>query len=141
VTDHIAKAEVHIDAEPQKVWEVLTDPDEIKKFMFGAKVDTDWEEGSPITWSGEYEGKPYQDKGEILEVVEKERLRMTHFSPLSGDDDVPESYHTLDYRLTADGDGTTLVLEQDGNDSEEQAEQFSQNWQAMLDQVKECAEA
>jgi uncharacterized protein YndB with AHSA1/START domain len=141
VTDHIAKAEVHIAADPQRVWEVLTDPDEIRKFMFGAKVDTDWEEGSTITWSGEYEGKPYQDKGEILEVVENERLRMTHFSPLSGEDDVPENYHTLDYQLTADGAGTTLVLEQDGNDSEEQAEQFSQNWQAMLDQVKECAEA
>jgi uncharacterized protein YndB with AHSA1/START domain len=141
VTDHIAKAEVHIDADPVRVWEVLTDPDEIKKFMFGAKVDTDWEEGSTITWSGEHEGKPYQDKGEILEVVENERLRMTHFSPLSGEDDVPENYHTLDYRLTADGDGTKLVLEQDGNDSEEQAEQFSQNWQAMLDQVKERAEA
>ena len=47
----------------------LTSPEAISRFMFGAKVDTDWEEGSPITWTGEYEGKPYQDKGEILEVV------------------------------------------------------------------------
>jgi uncharacterized protein YndB with AHSA1/START domain len=140
-TDHIARAEAHIDAPPERVWEVLTDPDEIAEFMFGAKVDTDWEEGSRITWSGEYDGNAYEDRGEILEVVENKRLRLTHFSPLSGEDDVPENYHTLDYQLAADGAGTSLVLEQDNNDSAEQAEQFSQNWQQMLDKLKERAEA
>lgn len=141
MTDHIAHAETEISASPEQVWDALTDPDAISAFMFGSKVETDWEEGSPITWTGEYDGKKFQDKGEILEVRENERLRMTHYSPLSGDDDVPESYHTLDYRLAKNGDVTTLTLDQDGNDSEEQAEQFASNWQAMLDQVKEYVEA
>ncbi len=66
---------------------------------------------------------------------------MTHYSPLSGADDVPESYHTLDYRLAENGDTTTLTLDQDGNDSAEQAEQFAANWQTMLDQVKEYVES
>jgi uncharacterized protein YndB with AHSA1/START domain len=141
MADHVAHAETEISASPQQVWEALTDPDAISSFMFGAKVETDWEEGSAITWSGEYDGNPYQDKGEILEVVESRRLRMTHFSPLSGDDDVPESYHTLDYRLEDTGETTTLTLDQDGNDTAEQAEQFASNWQTMLDQVKEYVEA
>lgn len=141
MTDHVAHAETEISASPQQVWDALTDPDAISSFMFGSKVETDWEEGSPITWSGEYDGKRFQDKGEILEVRENRRLRMTHFSPLSGDDDVPESYHTLDYRLEDAGDTTRLTLDQDGNDSEEQAAQFAANWQAMLDQVKEYVEA
>jgi uncharacterized protein YndB with AHSA1/START domain len=141
MTDHVAHAETEISASPQQVWDALTDPDAIARFMFGAKVDTDWEEGGAITWSGELDGEPYQDKGEILEVDEGRRLRMTHFSPLSGEDDVPESYHTLDYRLE-DRDGTTrLSLDQDGNDTAEQAEQFAANWQSMLDQVKEYVEA
>jgi uncharacterized protein YndB with AHSA1/START domain len=141
MTDQVAHAETEISASPQQVWDALTDPEAISSFMFGAKVDTDWEEGSPITWSGEYDGNPYQDKGEILEVVEARRLRMTHFSPLSGEDDVPESYHTLDYRLEDQGETTRLTLDQDGNDSPEQAEQFAANWQLMLDQVKEYVEA
>jgi uncharacterized protein YndB with AHSA1/START domain len=141
MTDHVAHAETEIAASPQQVWDALNDPEAISTFMFGSKVDTDWEEGSPITWSGEYDGQAYQDKGEILEVDEGRRLRMTHFSPLSGEDDVPESYHTLDYRLE-DRDGTTrLSLDQDGNDTAEQAEQFAANWQSMLDQVKEYVEA
>ena len=141
MTSHVAHAEVEISASPRQVWDALTDPAAIARFMFGAKVDTDWEEGSPITWTGEFDGTPFQDKGEILEVVETKRLRVTHFSPLSGEDDVPENYHTLDYRLTDAGETTRVSLDQDGNDSAEQAEQFAANWQAMLDQVKEYVEA
>lgn len=140
MTDYIAHAEVEISASRQQVWDALTNPDAITRFMFGARVDTDWKEGSPITWTGEYDGKPFQDKGEILEVVEPTRLRLTHFSPLTGEDDVPENYHTLDYRLDDAGDSTHVTLDQDGNDSPEQAEQFSSNWQMTLDQLKEYVE-
>jgi uncharacterized protein YndB with AHSA1/START domain len=108
--------------------------------MFGSQVETDWQVGSPITWSGEYDGTSFTDKGEILEVDEPDRLRMTHYSPMTGKPDEPDSYHTLDYRLEATDAGTRLTLDQDGNDSEEQAEQFAANWQAMLDQVKEYVE-
>ena len=141
MTDHVAHAETRVSASPQQVWDALTDPDAIATYMMGAKVETDWEEGSPITWSGEYDGRSYQDKGEILDVVENRRLRVTHYSPLSGEDDVPENYHTLDYRLDDQGDATVLTLDQDGNDSAEQAEQFSQNWQQMLDGLKEYVES
>ena len=141
MADHVAHAECEISAAPQQVWDALIDPHAISAFMFGAKVDTDWAEGSPITWSGEYDGTPYQDKGEILEVDEGRRLRMTHYSPLSGQDDVPENYHTLDYRLEENGATTRLSLDQDGNDSAEQADQFAANWQMMLDQVKEYVES
>jgi uncharacterized protein YndB with AHSA1/START domain len=141
MTDHVAHAETEISASPQQVWDAMTDPEAISRFMFGSKVETDWEEGSPITWSGEYDGRPFQDKGEILEVVENQRLRMTHFSPLSGEDDVPENHHTLDSRLEDRGASTRLTLDQDGNDSAEQAEQFAGNWQMMLDQLKKYVEA
>jgi len=141
MTDHVAHAETEISASPQQVWDAMTDPEAISRFMFGSKVETDWEEGSPITWSGEYDGRPFQDKGEILEVVENQRLRMTHFSPLSGKDDVPENHHTLDYRLEDQGASTRLTLDQDGNDSAAQAEQFAGNWQMMLDQLKKYVEA
>jgi hypothetical protein len=34
-----------------------------------------------------------------------------------------------------------VALEQDGNDSKEQADQFSQNWQQMLESLKKTAES
>ncbi len=40
------------------------------------------------------------------------------------------------------GDGpTTVALTQDGNDSAEQAEQFSETWQGMLESLKNAVEA
>ena len=71
--------------------------------MFGSRVETDWQVGSPIVWKGECEGKPYEDKGEVLAVRRADRLSVTHFSPLTGQDDVPENYHTLVYELDRAG--------------------------------------
>ena len=140
MTGHVAHAETEISASPDQVWDALTDPSAIEKFMFGSKVSTDWQVGSAITWAGEMEGRSYEDKGEILQADKPERLRVTHYSPLMGQPDEPENYHTLDYRLAATGDTTTVTLDQDGNDSEEQAEQFGANWQGMLDGLKAYVE-
>ena len=140
MTGKLATAEVDVAATPERVWSALTDPDQIKEYMFGSVVSTTWEVGSPITWDGEYEGRPYQDKGEVLTYDEPHVLSVTHYSPMMGQPDEPENYHTLVYTLTATGSGddqvTHLDLTQDGNESDEQAEQFSQHWQQMLDGLK-----
>ena len=108
--------------------------------MFGSRVETDWEVGHPITWNGEWEGKPYQDKGQVLAYDEPERLSVTHFSPLTGQDDVPESYHTLVYELDENDGVTTVSLSQDNNGSEEEAEHSRANWQMMLEGLKKQVE-
>jgi uncharacterized protein YndB with AHSA1/START domain len=59
---------------------------------------------------------------------------------MMGQPDEPENYHTLVYTLTPDGSGTRLELTQDGNESQEQADQFSRNWQTMLDGLKALVE-
>jgi uncharacterized protein YndB with AHSA1/START domain len=138
---HIATAETDIRAPRTTVWRALTDPDEIQKYMFGSRVETDWKPGSRITWKGEYEGKKYEDKGVVVEVERERRLKLTHFSPTSGDEDVPENYHTLVYELE-EGDGKTHVsLSQDNNKSEEAAEHSRANWDKMLSGLKEVTEA
>jgi uncharacterized protein YndB with AHSA1/START domain len=137
---HVATAKTEIDASPSRVWRALTDPDQIQKYMFGSRVVTDWRPGSRIVWKGEYEGKKYEDRGEILEVEPERRLRMTHFSPLSGDEDAPENYHTLVYELDEHGGKTRVSLSQDNNSSEEAARHSQANWEKMLSGLKEVAE-
>ena len=129
----VATAAVDIEATPERVWAALTEPDQIAEYLQGSRVTTTWEVGTPITWDGEYDGRAYQDKGEVLTYDEPRVLSLTHYSPMMGQPDEPSSYHTLVYTLTADGDRTHLELTQDGNESQEQADQFSQNWQQMLD--------
>lgn len=137
----VATAETEIHAPAGKVWRALTDPDEIQKYMFGSRVETDWKPGSRITWKGEYEGKKFEDKGEVLEVVPERRLKVTHFSPLSGQVDVPENYHTLVYELKESDGKTQVSLSQDNNPSEEAAEHSQANWDKMLSGLKDVVEA
>lgn len=140
MSEHVATAHTTVDADADRVWQAMTDPRLVAEYMMGSEVASDWQPGSPITWTGEWEGRPYQDKGEVLQAEPGRLLEVTHYSPLTGDDDVPESYHTVRYELTPAGDGTAVTLTQDGCDSAEQAEQFSQNWQGMLDGLKKVAE-
>ena len=137
----VATARTEIEASPQEVWQALTDPALIGKYMFGTHVETDWKPGSPIVWKGEYEGKRYEDKGEILEFDPEHRLSMTHFSAMSGLDDRPDNYHTVVYELEQRGGTTVVSLSQDGNDSDEAKEQSQSNWEAILAGLKETVES
>jgi uncharacterized protein YndB with AHSA1/START domain len=136
----VATAGVEVAADADRVWRALTEPDLVSQYMMGSRVESDYRPGSPITWSGEWEGRAYQDKGEVLEVEPGRVLAVTHYSPLAGDADVPESYHRLRYELEPQGRGTRVRLTQDGCRSPEQVEQFSQTWQGMLEGLKRVAE-
>lgn len=140
MADHVATAETDIDASPSRVWTALTDSEQIKKYMFDSEVETDWKQGSPIVWKGVYEGKDYQDKGDILEIESGRLLKVSHFSPLSGQPDVPANYHTLTYELIARGSGTHITLSQNHNASEDEAEHSKQMWTALLDGLKKVVE-
>lgn len=138
---YVATATTTIDAPPETVWNGLTDPELIPEYFFEAEVDTDWEEGSPIVFSGEWEGETYEDKGEIVENAPGERLVYTHWSPLSGKPDVPENYHTVTYELSAAGEGTELTVVQDGNDSAEARDHSEGNWETMLASLRDLLES
>jgi uncharacterized protein YndB with AHSA1/START domain len=137
----VATSTVTINTPASRVWEVITDPDAVKEFMFGADLDTDWTVGGPILWRGEWEGKPYEDKGEILEVEPGKKLVHTHFSPLGGEEDKPESYHTLTWTLEdQEGGATRRTLSQDNNATEEAAEHSRGMWDMLVADVKKIAE-
>jgi uncharacterized protein YndB with AHSA1/START domain len=140
VSGHVATAQCEIDAPPGEVWRALTDRELIKQYMFGSEVTTDWKPGSPITWQGEFEGRAYEDKGEIISFEPGRLLEVTHFSPLTGQEDRPENYHRVRYDLQATDGGTRVQLTQDNNSSAEEAEHSGANWQMMLDGLKKVAE-
>jgi len=116
----IATATIDINVSVDRVWKALTTPEIIKKYMFGTEVVSEWKEGSPIVWKGQWEGKPYEDKGNVIQIRPKKLLQVTHFSPLTGQYDIPENYHTLTYKLTFENEHTNVSLSQDNNATEKE---------------------
>jgi uncharacterized protein YndB with AHSA1/START domain len=132
---------VTIHASRDKVWNALTDPKEVKQYLHGTQMSTDWKEGSPITWRGEWKGRAYEDKGTVLGVEPQKRLKYTHWSPMGGSEDKPENYHTVTYELAGDDGHITLTLIQDNNASQEEADKMAnENWGPVLDGLKATVE-
>ena len=132
----IAQAHITISAPIANVWDALVNPEMIRQYMFGTNAVSDWKEGSPIVWQGEWEGKPYEDKGVILKLTQEHLFQYSHFSPLSGQADVPEHYHTVTMELSPKGTGTMLLLSQDNNATEEDREESEKMWAMMLTGIK-----
>jgi len=138
--NNIAKAETTINASAEKVWDALTDPGMIKKYMFESTVISDWKEGSKIIWKGEWEGRTYEDKGKILRFEPKRSLQYSHFSPLSGLHDNPENYHIVTINLEEKDKQTTVTLTQDNNADEKTKDHSEKNWKMMLASLKKLLE-
>lgn len=136
----IAKSSVTINAPATKVWNGLTNPAMIKVYMMGANVESDWKKGSKITWKGEFKGKSFKDKGEILQIEPGKKLQYSHFSPLSGKEDAAENYHNVTIKLDENDDKTTVSLSQDKNATEEAKEESQINWEIMLKGLKKIVE-
>jgi uncharacterized protein YndB with AHSA1/START domain len=141
-----AEATVDIDAPRTDVWKSLTDPGKIRQYYLGAEVQSDWQVGSPITFKGEWEGKSYEDKGEILSFEPERELAYSHWSPMGGKPDAPENYHVVAITLN-ETDGRTRVtlrqsnLEGDATDEDrENREHFEKNWRQMLEGLKQTTE-
>lgn len=137
----IATTSIDIQASAEKVWEGLTNPEIIKKYFFGTDASSDWKIGSPIIFSGEWEGKKYQDKGTILDIEECSFVTYDYWSSMSGTEDLPEHYSTITYRLTPHGDHTTLTITQEGFASKEAQEHSASNWQHVFEGLKKLLEA
>ena len=138
--DHVAQATTTIAAPADRVWDALTNPEKIKQYMMGATVTSDWKPGSPITWKGEIKGKAFEDKGRIQRVEPRKALEYTHYSPLSGEPDVPENYHVVTVTLSPDGAGTRVDLTQTNNPTDDGRKHSEGNWNQMLSGMKKIVE-
>ena len=137
-----ASTRTEIDAPAARVWQTLTEPALVARYMHGTELVTDWTVGSPIVWRGEWQGRSYEDKGEVLAFEPRRRLAVTHWSPLTGDADEPANYHHVTYELEPlDGGRTGLTLTHGNSPSQEAADSMvSGGWTPMLQALREVAE-
>jgi len=137
---YAGKASIVIHAKAGKVWDALTNPKLIKQYLFGTEATSEWKVGSPITYRGVWQGKSYEDKGTIVELIPNKLLRSTYWSSFSGLEDRPENYLTVIYELFEANGQTTITITTDNNPTQESADQAAGNWAQVLQAMKELLE-
>ncbi|MGC4077518.1 MAG: SRPBCC domain-containing protein [Rubrivivax sp.] len=130
-----------IAATPSQVWQAMQ-----HGAMFpGTEIETDWKIGHPITFTGEWNGEKFVDRGEIQTIAAEEELSFTHWSDKDGSNKRPPSYHVVKYRLEPKGDGTEVTLSQYKGGKQVEVDagtraEFEKNWTKMLAGLKQSAE-
>ncbi len=139
-TLYTATKSVTLGVPSAKVWEALTRPEMVKQYLYGTDMTADWRVGGAITYKGEWEGKPYVDKGTIKTLKPGKLLVTTYLSSMSGREDKPENYNTITYELSEKNGKTTLTITQDNNPTQESADHSAQNWGMVLEGLKKLLE-
>jgi uncharacterized protein YndB with AHSA1/START domain len=129
-----------IKAKADKVWDALTNPELIKQYLFGTEVVSDWKVGSSIIYKGVWEGKPYEDKGTIKELIPNRLLSTTYWSSISSGEDKPENYLLVKYELSESNGETTVTISVDNNPTQEEADHVAANWAYVLQALKDLLE-
>lgn len=131
---------IEVNASAASVWDALINPEKIKQYLFGTNTFCDWRVGSPLRFTGEWEGKLYEDKGTILAIEEEKMLSYDYWSNFSGVADAPENYQIVTFRLEGKNGKTTLHLTQQNIRSEEAKAHSEENWSMVLNSLKELVE-
>jgi uncharacterized protein YndB with AHSA1/START domain len=143
----IVKDSVSISSSASKVWDVLTNPKQTKKYMFGCETVSNWKAGSSLLWKGVFNGQEMVAvKGNIIKIEPGKFLSYTTIDPNSGIEDKPENYLTVTYSLNEKNGKTDLTVTQGDyskvGDGEKRFKETvdGSGWNSILVQIKKIAE-
>ena len=102
--------EIYIKTTPERLWEALTDPDQRAKYTFGARVKSDWAQGS--TYEATTPDGAVLIAGENLEVDPPRRL-VQSMQAFWSDDVEREGISRVTYEIQQVEDSCRLVVTHD----------------------------
>jgi uncharacterized protein YndB with AHSA1/START domain len=136
----ILTTSININASIDKVWFALTDKETIKKYFWGTETNTDWKVGSPISFTGTWEGTAYEDKGFILQIEKEKIFKHSYWSSFWGTDYNPDDFSIITYELIKNRNQTDLTVTQQGFKDEQSRDHSVSNWKGVLDNIKNLLE-
>lgn len=133
---------ININAPASRVWEALTTPAIMKRWMTDAEMDiiSDFKTGSAIVIRGNLHGIPYENKGTILQNDPSSVLKYNYWSSLSQHEDVPENYSLITFRLMFAEGTTTLVFTQTNFTEDVIFRHFNFYWNTALQLLRKLSE-
>jgi uncharacterized protein YndB with AHSA1/START domain len=138
--DLIISKSIDINTSPDKIWEVLINPEMIAQYFPGAKTITSWKIGSEIIFLHTYEGQEFKNKGIILDFNPMHSLSYTYWTAFSKTEDKPENYTTIIFTITESNGITNLALKQSNFKNVEWYQGLEIGWHTVLSKIKELSE-
>jgi uncharacterized protein YndB with AHSA1/START domain len=128
--------EVEIATTPERLWKAITDPQETRKFWYGALSISDWKVGS--RWTSESpDGEVYLD-GEILEIDPPRRLVHT-FHVVHEAEAAAEAPSRLEFEIIPIGNRCRLTVTHTGR-GPAAMDYTNGGWETILGGLKELLE-
>ncbi|WP_428742208.1 SRPBCC family protein [Tenacibaculum sp.] len=134
------KKERIIETLPTVVWDVLTKPEHIEKWL-GVKTESDWKINNDLLFKFSWDGKEFVDKGNIINFDENKLFVYTYWSNFSGLPDKPENYSKISFKLEEKDLLTLLKLTHSEIKNQTMYEHSEKNWEETLNQIKSIAES
>ena len=132
---------VFIDVNAKQLWEILTNSEYTKEYMFNCSVTSDWKKGSSIIWEGNYQGYQAFQKGEILDIKPFELIKYSTFDPNFGLEDKPVNYIHVSYLIKEKDHQTALtIINETFDGNKERMNHVNQGWEMVINKIKEVAE-
>jgi uncharacterized protein YndB with AHSA1/START domain len=130
---------VAINAPVSVVWNYLTDPDLMKKWMgepeMKIEIITDWKVGSPIIVKG-FHHVYFENKGTVLQFEPDKLLRYSHLSSVSRLPDAVENYSVFTFILNSNQEQTLLTLKAENFPTETIFKHLDLYWKVTIEIIK-----
>jgi uncharacterized protein YndB with AHSA1/START domain len=133
---------IEIRASTNDVWRALMETDKIAQWMGAAHVESKWEIGGDITFTGKMPGfnKTYRDRGTVLAIEREKLLKYSHWSELSRLPDAPENRTLITFSLEWTGEKTQLTVRHESFYSEAAYKHSNFFWGFALTDIKNLLE-
>lgn len=139
---------IQINASAAIVWDILTNPEKTKIYMFGCEALSNWNPGDELIWKGNYEGKDVVFViGNIVAIEPNKKLIYTTFDPNSAIENIPSNYLFVTYVLKEENKVTILKVTQgdynkvaEGERRYQESFNNGEGWNPILVAIKKLAE-
>ncbi len=136
------KKTILIPSSPSFVWKLLTEPEQMKRWMgereMEIEIQSDWEVNSSINISGFHHEK-FENKGTILKFEPHKIFQYSHLSSISKLPDTPENYSLIEFILTPVENQTLLTLTIINFPTETIFKHMDFYWKTTLEIIKKLA--
>ena len=120
-------------------WALLVDPARLGRLYWDSTVESDFTPGHPIVWKGTWEGRPFEDRGTILQATPPGRLQYSHWSPSMGAD-TEENRNLLTWELAQEGGRVRVTFRHENIATKELKDHSEPMWKMLLDRMKDLLE-